>query len=379
MNKPLIIITTYNRPNSLARLLHSLSVAEYKIQDIELIISIDYCEAQESVIEIANSFSWEFGQKTVVTHESNLGLRKHMIKCFKRIVEHGSGILLEDDLIVSPQFYNYTCSCLNFFENDGRISGISLYEHYTVPFLGLPFLKIEDGYENYFLQFPSSWGQAWTAKQLANFLKWYEIHREKLDDSPLPPQVRYWSDKSWLKYYAAFLLEHNLFFVYPRKALTSNFSDAGTHIQENSHRFQIPMLQQEIKWRFVSIGHSNNIYDSYFEIKQEIIKKNVPELKKFEFTVNLWGSYESLKTPFVLVHENHKEAIYHYSESLKPISLNILQNFKGSGISLLESKHYKPNRLKITPKLFFYHSIIPLNLKHTWAIFKAVFKRRYLQ
>ena len=105
--KPVIIVVAYNRPNSLQRLLNSLAQADYTGYDsITLIISIDYSNSPE-VISAAKNFTWEFGHKEIIKHSENLGLKKHIIFCGDLTEQYQSVIILEDDLVVAPAFYNY--------------------------------------------------------------------------------------------------------------------------------------------------------------------------------------------------------------------------------------------------------------------------------
>ena len=112
--KPAIVVVTYNRPESLKRLLSSLINADYQEQNIPLIISIDYQNSNEhdKVVEIAKSFVWAKGPKLIVNHTENLGLRNHVLKCGDLVYDYGSIIMLEDDIFVSQQFYNYTAQTI---------------------------------------------------------------------------------------------------------------------------------------------------------------------------------------------------------------------------------------------------------------------------
>ena len=69
-----IVTVAYNRVKSLSRLLNSLLCAD--IDNAPLIISIDKSNTNE-VERYANDFIWPYGEKKVITHKENLGLRKH--------------------------------------------------------------------------------------------------------------------------------------------------------------------------------------------------------------------------------------------------------------------------------------------------------------
>ncbi|MCZ8284392.1 MAG: glycosyltransferase, partial [Bacteroidia bacterium] len=59
-SNPAIVVSAYNRPHALQRLLHSIAAAHYESRDITLIISIDQSESG-SVNAIAENFRWEHG------------------------------------------------------------------------------------------------------------------------------------------------------------------------------------------------------------------------------------------------------------------------------------------------------------------------------
>ena len=108
--KPAIVVVAYNRDKALKRLLNSLESADYSgFSDITLVISIDKSDSTE-VIETAEAFSWEQGEKRVITHPERLGLKKHILGLGDLTAEFGSIIMLEDDLFVSPLLYHYGCA-----------------------------------------------------------------------------------------------------------------------------------------------------------------------------------------------------------------------------------------------------------------------------
>ena len=80
-NYPAVVIPAFNRPKSLLRLLRSLDKGDYPLNhSIELIISIDGGGDHE-VLRIAKEFNWNFGTKTIIEHDENLGLKNHIISC----------------------------------------------------------------------------------------------------------------------------------------------------------------------------------------------------------------------------------------------------------------------------------------------------------
>ena len=168
MNKPIqpaIISVAYNRPHSLNRLLGSLKRANYAgAKDVTLIISIDKSN-NDNVYAVASDFEWPHGEKKIIRHEQNIGLRKHIISCGDLSDVYGSVIIFEDDMYVGPGFYSFARQALEKYINDPKIAGISLYSYTHNEFARAPFMPVADGFDAYFMQVPSSYGQIWTQKQ----------------------------------------------------------------------------------------------------------------------------------------------------------------------------------------------------------------------
>ena len=169
MNKPAIVTIAYNRPDSLGRLLSSLGNAKYpEGSEVTLVISIDKSDTDE-VVRLAKEYEWPFGEKVVIARKERMGLKNHVLACGDLTDTYGSIIVLEDDLYVSPSFYEYAVKALDFTEGDERIGGVSLYNHLFNVHARRSFMAIDDGYDNWYFQFASSWGQAYTKSQWDGF------------------------------------------------------------------------------------------------------------------------------------------------------------------------------------------------------------------
>ena len=179
MNRPAIVAIGYDRPQALQRLLSSIESARYA-EDIHpvLVISIDN-SGRDDVIEVARRFEYTHGEKVIMARPERMGLRSHVLSCGDLTEKYGSIIVLEDDIFVSPQFYSYACAALDHAEKDDRIGAVSLYDHRFNVHRRESFGAIDDGYDNYYLQLASSWGQAYTKKQWDDFKEWYEKNKDR--------------------------------------------------------------------------------------------------------------------------------------------------------------------------------------------------------
>lgn len=327
MTNPAIVVVAYNRPESLKRLLVSLSKALYK-SDVTLIISIDFCALENSNVNaVANNFTWEFGDKIVLNNKTNLGLRKHVIKCGDLTSDYDTIIMLEDDLIVSPYFYQYAQESVSFYSDDENIGGISLYCHQVNVNCKKRFEPLADGYDVFWLMFASSWGQIWTSNQWLQFKSWYLDKTQAKDFSLLSDYINKWPESSWLKYFNLYLLQKNKYFIYPRCSYSTNFSDVGTNVKKSDTTYMVNLVVGEKVNRFSTRERTNSIYDSYFELLPEVIKSFKPELKHLEFEVDLYGSkdFSKIKSEFVISTKKYSsEPLAVYNKVFWPHDLNLI-------------------------------------------------------
>ena len=335
---PAIVIVAYNRPRSLSRLLGSLEKAYYPDLSIPLIISIDKADNNTDVLDIAKKFNWKHGAKEVRYQKVNLGLRKHVLQCGDLTAEYSAIIMLEDDLYVSPNFYDYTVQALDFVKENNKVGGVSLYNHQLNVHNRRNFEPLQDGYDNWYFQFASSWGQAWNKEQWEGFKSWYKTNPNINEEKDIPQNVRNWSEKSWLKYFIAYLIFTDKFFLYPKISLTTNFSDAGTHVGQDSTVFQLPLLYQDKKtYRFSTLQISTAVYDAYFE---NMLLANSLQIPKNELLIDLYG-YKSLsdlnnKTFLLTSKRMSFKKIKTFGCSLKPVDANIIEAIVGDDFFLYD-------------------------------------------
>lgn len=346
---PAIVVITYNRPYSLSRLLNSLNSAEYENNRVSIIISIDYqnSELHSEVVKIANDFDWRFGNKIVIEHKQNLGLRKHVISCGNLTSDHDSIIMLEDDLVVSPFFYSFASQALAFYSNDERIGGISLYNHRKNFNNGL-YIDLLGEYDSdiYFLQIASSWGQAWTKEQWENFRNWYDSSPVISKNDKLPKSIINWPESSWLKYFIKFLVDSNRYFVYPKISFSTNFGDSGTHNVRSNSNYQVPLcIKLDSNFLFIDIEKSVNVYDSYFELTANIISRLNSSLVLDDCVIDLYGlkNLTLFSEKYALSSKKltaDDDSITSFGLSLKPMTLNIISNIEGINIHYANSHSF---------------------------------------
>jgi hypothetical protein len=332
-----IIVVTFNRPHSLKRLLGSLSAAFYSGQ-VKLIISIDG-GGDEETMRVSNEFTWPFGDKDVIRHTKNLGLKEHIIYCAGKSSSYDGVIILEDDLFVSPYFYDLTINAAEFYRNDPRIAGISLYSHGYNETAQFPFVPIQDGSDVFFMQYASSWGQFWTQAQWEGFVTWESTtHSENVI---IPYNIALWPESSWKKSFIRYMVATGRYFVYPRQSLTTNFSEAGQHMMRKEYFLQRPLLQAPKEFSFRKLDDSLAVYDSFNEILSGCLKKMCPPLAMTSFDTDLYGMKGpgDISSEFVLTPQTGRGAVMNFGRELKPMEANIIFNMEGDHFHLVPAGH----------------------------------------
>lgn len=253
-----IVAVGYNRVDSIRRLLKSLTDAHYLHGDIPLFISID-CSGNVELYDFVNKFQWNNGNKYVNIQEERLGLKQHIIKCGDLTQYFRAVIILEDDIYVSPYFYSYVEQAVDFYYDDLRIGGISLYKNEMIG--RIPVFYMNDGSDTYLRMGTATWGECFTNKQWALFKKWYsEFTEDRFVNIDMPEDQKRWG-KAWSKYYKAYLVETGRYFVFPQVSHTTCFVDAGEHSSSSSN-----------------VGHSNLIMGTkryFFRSYEEMLHYDV--------------------------------------------------------------------------------------------------------
>lgn len=333
-----IIAVAYNRPASLKRLLSSITAAYYpKDIKVPLIISIDY-SGSDDCLKVAEETEWTHGPKEIIAHQKNLGLREHILSCGDIALKNDGVIILEDDCFVSKDFYNYALQTFEFYKDEPKVAGISLYSYEYNENAGMPFQPLHDGYDVYFMQVPSSWGQIWTKQHWVNFRAFYD-QSPKLNPEIhfLPENVFTWPESSWKKYFYLYIVLNDLYFVYPQVSHSTNFGDVGTHFTNTTQVFQVRLNNgKNVNYQMPYFRISTNKYDAYFELLTESLRRLNPELPD-SLTVDTYGTKQSshIKTKFILGFQTTQNAISSFGLTMRPIIINVIHNNKGSGLSII--------------------------------------------
>lgn len=347
-NNIAICIAAFNRPESLNRILKSLSMSNYDNDKVTLYISIDkakeFNKDNEECVSIAKKFIWKFGDKIVDYKTENLGLRKHILSCGNLTNKFDNIIMLEDDILVSQNFYIYAKNVLEHYKNDTNIAGFGLYSFQKCPQNNLPFYPLQTEYDVFFMQYACSWGQMWTKKQWNDFYNWYEINKDKdLHSDNFPNYIANWPKSSWLKYYMKYLTESNKFFIYPYNSYTTNFTDIGTHNKTADIAYQTILSNRTAKnLNFCTIDETLAVYDIFFENLNSNKIMNIPT----EITTNFYNCKENFNTNYLLTREklNYK-IVKSFGLLLYPYENNLIYEIEGNDIFLYNITSSQKNKI----------------------------------
>ena len=385
-NNIAIVVVGYNRKKSIKRLLNSLLNSHYLNDNVPLVICLDNC-GNNDVYDFANQFNWRFGEKFIIHQTERQGLKNHILKCGNLTKFFKAIIMLEDDLYVSPFFYNYVKNSLNQYLKDDNVAGISLYRNEINGYVGLPFTPLNNGFDVFAIQSVSSWGQCWTSKMWDGFILWLENNDPiDFDSIDMIDNIKSW-DKAWSKYFYAYIITTNKFYIFPYVSLSTNFGDSGennenainntdyqTNLSFGKSDYNIPSFDKLVK------------YDVYFNFIGfgEFCKINDNEL-----CVDFWGTNNNktnkkyILSPFKLPFKIIKS----YAMKLRPIELNVIFNIGGDSLFLYDTKmnfnqniikEFSYSQLKYFSKGFNIMLMFQLVSRNLVQIFKTKLKKLFI-
>ncbi|WP_282132736.1 sugar transferase [Cellulophaga baltica] len=214
-----------------------------KASDIGQIKKVrDYIETISGFKSVVHNFS-----------DSNKGLAVSIVGGVSRILkQHETVIVLEDDLLTSPNFLDFMNESLNHYKNNNKIISIS---GYTPPIKNLK----NYSFDNYFTQRASSWGWAtyreqwlrvdWDVTDYSQFEK-NTIAKKKFNNMGsdmtfmLAKQMK-GSIDSWAIRWCYHQFRNDLYTVFPMVSKINNigFTEGATHTKGNSEmaRFATPI------------------------------------------------------------------------------------------------------------------------------------------
>lgn len=341
MLKPAIVAVGYNRPEGMKRLLDSIGRARYDEADVPLIVSIDESDKSDDVEKVAQEFCWDYGEKVIRRFPKRQGLRKHIIQCGDLSEQYGGVIILEDDLIVAEDFYRYVCRAHEKYSCSDEICGVSLYSYGCNVFTHYPFVPTPCGNDVYLGQMVVTWGQSWTVEQWTKFKSWYCSHEDRLPAVyySIPRDISGWT-RSWGRYFATYMAENGLSYVYPMVARSTCFSDYGEHNKTGIPLtfVQVPLMRGvPSDYRFGDVDGLERFDPFYERVLSERVQ--IAGIPGDAICVDL----NNMKTTaggkkYVLTNEKLSlEKVASFGLTLRPIALNAIENVPGDQLHLYKT------------------------------------------
>ncbi len=237
-----IALFVYNRPEHMRKTLTALQ-GNLLAKDTPLFVFCDAAKNQEhlhSVHEVrqyAHSITG-FKSVTVIERDKNFGLAMSIIDGVTRLChEFGQVIVVEDDLLTSPDFLSYMNQGLELYRDDNRVASIHGYA-YPLEKGNIP--------SSYFLRGADCWGWATWSRAWENFEPDGKKLLTMLQEQKLESQFDFdgqasfvamlkdqiaGKNQSWAVRWHASAFLKNMLTLYPCNSLVINFGfdNSGTH------------------------------------------------------------------------------------------------------------------------------------------------------
>lgn len=285
MNSP-IVLFVYKRLDTLVKCIESLQKDPLSKRS-DLYIFSDAAGKEEDVVKVnrvrlfIKSISG-FNKIVITEAKENKGLAASVIGGVSHVIEkYGNAIVLEDDLVVAPNFLSFMNQSLEYYQHEKNVITIS---GFTLP------VELPQGYAHdvYFTKRVFSWGWA-TWKDKWESIDWSVADYESFVSNPsriktfnemgsdlsamlhkqMNGQINSWAIRL---YYHQF--KNQMFTVFPinSKVLNIGFTKDATHMGGNSKRYRT-FIKKEDQTQFV---FTKNITSNYKIVKQIVSHFTIP-------------------------------------------------------------------------------------------------------
>ena len=163
MNKAPVLILAYNRPDKVANLIDSLR----PLAPSTVLVGVDGprlnkvsdAEKVAEVHKVVGSINWTKDVQ-IRSRETNLGLKRAVIDSVDwAIGNYGKAIIIEEDVVVGPQFLDFMNHMLDLYadeESIGHISGYNVVPHKFINTRGARLTRYPESIAW------ATWNRAWT-------------------------------------------------------------------------------------------------------------------------------------------------------------------------------------------------------------------------
>src|SRR6218665_1758996 len=277
-----VIVITFNRPQSLRKLLATIDNIELDGDEGCLEIWIDRNKQNEidnETVEVANSFRWKQGPTKVYIQKEHAGIYGQWIETWKPQSDDTKEIalILEDDLSVSKYVYRWLKAVHRFYGPSKDFAGATLqtdevFSHDS----SHSHIKAQKNETVFMYKCIGTWGFSPKASVWRSFEDWFSIHIKQPDFHPYVPGIAptEWYKKSektgtadsmWEMWFIYFAYQEKLFTLYSNlneynndgtSCLSINRREVGLHYHSKGREDYCKLLNT---WRPDFINFSTNI------------------------------------------------------------------------------------------------------------------------
>ncbi|WP_309400650.1 glycosyltransferase [Cerasicoccus maritimus] len=285
-----IALFVYNRPNRAEELLRSIS-SRPEILQLPVYIYSDgpkkSVKGDQEKVGIVRDICQQYSNFTLIEQPSNIGLANSIVGGVSSVLKkHESIIVLEDDLELAEDFFDFMLTMLARYRFHPRVFHISGYMIPTskqLPELGL-------------YRLPGSWGWAtWRDKWqhythdihlLINKVKAKGLSAFNVDDSfnhfaTLEENASGARDTWAIRWYATLYL-NNGYSLYPHKSFVRNrgFDKEATNCKESDLLYQVDLRHRRNFWSDCDLPdiESSSYLSAYKAFHQQLIESWNPSI-----------------------------------------------------------------------------------------------------
>jgi hypothetical protein len=246
-----IVLIAFNRPDTTKIAFESIR----EVQPEKLYVVIDgprehkpgEAELCKEVLEITKDIDWDCDVKYLV-REENLGCKLGVTGAISWVLkEEESVIVIEDDIIAVPAFFEFAQTMLEKYKNDERIAMVSA-NNYT------PMNTIEEDYlfsKHGHIWGWATWKRAWdhfdvNVPEIQNvfdenhhkieFASSTEKHFYKRYFKNIAANIKNGNQNTWGPQFVFHRVYHNLLSIVPSENLASNIGENSSRTEDNNSK-----------------------------------------------------------------------------------------------------------------------------------------------
>lgn len=291
-----IRVLTYDRYDSFARLLTNLNNCNFENDEVNLEIFIDAINENlshtEKMKNLANNFAWLHGNKTIYSNTVNQGLKAQWFHKFNWKVPL---VILEDDIILSNEFYSLSKSSIQFIKKNNltNILGITFQQMEVIlkntncDFFSPKSCVYNNVPENtnFFLPQFGTWGSLVFKDKWDELIDYYENERKNSFNNIycIPGSIvnKWYNTSETYMQYFMFIKGYFMMYFNTKTKIAHNFKEKGVHF--SGKKIDMNYILYDKKVTKISLSY-NYFFDQGFDRIEKYIlpDSKILNMKKSE-------------------------------------------------------------------------------------------------